>query len=214
MKVSLLRMACPNCHTPLESRGEDLLVCPGEGREYLCERGIWRCLLPERAQYYARFLEEYEIVRQAEGRGSSEPQYYRALPFEDLSGRSRADWRIRARSFTTFVEQVRVMVRRAEPPDYDSLEALGGWQDLPLLTALTFQHDLNWAPYLQLVRVECKSDDFPGPGIHQVYAGGNHDWFIGWQGAYIENVERNQVDVRRLVNDPAFQCALLLPGRR
>jgi len=129
MNVSLLRMTCPNCRTPLETRGEDLLICPGEGREYLCEGGIWRCLLPERAQYYARFLQEYESVRLAEGRGSSEPQYYRALPFEDLSGRSTADWRIRARSFTTFVKQVLVPLEseRSNALKILDLGAGNGW---------------------------------------------------------------------------------------
>jgi len=101
----------------------------------------------------------------------------------------------------TLVEQVRVVVSRADPPSYDSLEALGGWQDLPFIGEVTFQHNLNWPPHLQLVRVECKSVDFPGPGIHQIYAGGNQDWFIGWQGAYIENVEQDQIIVQRMVND-------------
>ena len=106
MNIPLLNLTCLNCHTQLEVQAADLLVCPNDGREYLCVEGIWRCLLPERAQYYARFLQEYETIRLAEGRGSHDPQYYRALPFEDLSGRSGKDWRIRARSFTTFVKQV------------------------------------------------------------------------------------------------------------
>lgn len=106
MNIPPLNLTCPNCHARLEAQAADLLVCPNDGREYLCEEGIWRCLLPERAQYYARFLQEYETVRLAEGRGSRDPQYYRALPFEDLSGRSGKDWHIRARSFTTFVKQV------------------------------------------------------------------------------------------------------------
>ncbi len=101
----------------------------------------------------------------------------------------------------TLVEQVRVIVTHPEPPDYDSLVALGGWLDLPYLDPVTFTHNLNWPPYLQFVQAECKSAGFPGPGINQVYAGGNHDWFIGWQGAHVQNVERNSLRVERRVND-------------
>jgi hypothetical protein len=99
------------------------------------------------------------------------------------------------------VEQVRVLVTRADPPDYDSLESLGDWQNLGLGTELSFTHNLNWPAHLLLVRAECKSADLPGPGIHQMYAGGNHDWFIGWQGAHIQNLTENSIGVVRWVND-------------
>jgi hypothetical protein len=114
----------------------------------------------------------------------------------------------------TFVEEVRVVVRHPQPPDYDSLEALGGWQDLPFIGEVVFEHDLDWPAYLQLVRVECKSADYPGPGIHQVYAGGNHDWFIGWQGAYIQNVGPNQLEIERWVNDQVCPQARVRVWRR
>ena len=48
------------------------------------------------------FLEQYAIIRHAEGRGSSEPEYYRALPWRDLSGKNKAQWKIRARSYRHF----------------------------------------------------------------------------------------------------------------
>jgi len=35
------------------------------------------------------FLEQYAIIRHAEGRGSDDPAYYRALPYRDLSGKSQ-----------------------------------------------------------------------------------------------------------------------------
>ena len=41
------------------------------------------------------FLEQYAVIRHAEGRGSSDSAYYRALPFRDLSGRNTSQWEIR-----------------------------------------------------------------------------------------------------------------------
>jgi SAM-dependent methyltransferase len=54
----------------------------------------------------AQFTREYTTVRRAEGWGSSDSAYYRALPFRDLTGRFPMIWRIRARSYSTFVERV------------------------------------------------------------------------------------------------------------
>jgi SAM-dependent methyltransferase len=54
----------------------------------------------------AQFAREYTTVRRAEGWGSTDGAYYRALPFRDLTGRFPGIWRIRARSFSTFVDRV------------------------------------------------------------------------------------------------------------
>lgn len=106
MAESTLPLACPACKTRLVPGAGGGLCCPADGRVYACEAGIWRCLRPERAAYYAQFIAEYNTVRGAEGRGSLDPAYYRALPFADLSGRYAADWRVRACSFKTFLERV------------------------------------------------------------------------------------------------------------
>jgi SAM-dependent methyltransferase len=68
--------------------------------------GIWRFLLPESEAHYARFIADYESIRRSEGRGSTSANYYRALPFKDLSGQHSADWTIRARSFNVLVKNV------------------------------------------------------------------------------------------------------------
>jgi SAM-dependent methyltransferase len=62
----------------------------------------------------AQFKREYQTVRRAEGWGSTDSAYYRALPYRDLSGRFKAIWRIRARSYDTFVSDVLVPLER--PP--------------------------------------------------------------------------------------------------
>jgi hypothetical protein len=41
-------------------------------------------------------------------------------------------------------------------------------------------------------------------GIHQLLAGGNHDWFTaatGWQGTNLQNVSENTVQVYRQPDD-------------
>jgi SAM-dependent methyltransferase len=68
--------------------------------------GIWRFLLPESEAHYARFIADYESIRRSEGRGSTSANYYRALPFKDLSGQHSTDWTIRARSFNVLVKNV------------------------------------------------------------------------------------------------------------
>ncbi len=98
--------ACPVCHTPLGELDAARLCCPTDDLIYECRDGIWRFLTPDRAAHYAQFLREYQRVREAEGRGSSEAAYYRALPFADLSGCFTADWQIRARSYRSFAASV------------------------------------------------------------------------------------------------------------
>ena len=97
---------CPRCQTALERKAPDRLTCPHDGLEFWNVDGIWRFLLPESEAHYARFIADYETVRRAEGRGSPSANYYRALPFKDLSGHFAADWAIRARSYNVLVKNV------------------------------------------------------------------------------------------------------------
>jgi SAM-dependent methyltransferase len=53
-----------------------------------------------------QFLEDYGRIRSAEGRGSAESAYYRALPFTDVTGRNCDQWRIRARTFRYFADHI------------------------------------------------------------------------------------------------------------
>ena len=48
------------------------------------------------------FLEQYSTIRRAEGRGSNDPEYYRALPYRDISGMNSDQWKIRACSYRCF----------------------------------------------------------------------------------------------------------------
>ena len=100
------------------------------------------------------------------------------------------------------IEQVRVLVVRGAPPAYDSLEDLGDWQSIEPGERFTFTHGLNWAPERLLVRAECYSTAFDASvGIHQWFAGGNHDRQQRWQGAHWQELDRDTVVVFRQFND-------------
>jgi SAM-dependent methyltransferase len=91
--------------------------------------GIWCFLLPESEAHYSRFIADYETVRRSEGRGSTSANYYRALPFKDLSGQHSTDWAIRARSFNVLVKNV---LTRLQDPLERSLKIIdlgagNGW---------------------------------------------------------------------------------------
>ncbi len=104
--------ACPRCTAPLRPAGADTLICPADGATYRREEGIWRLVLPERAEWFRPFLHAYEAIRRAEGRGSHDPAYYRALPFRDLTGRHSAEWAIRAASYRTLIARVLAPLER------------------------------------------------------------------------------------------------------
>jgi ubiquinone/menaquinone biosynthesis C-methylase UbiE/uncharacterized protein YbaR (Trm112 family) len=94
-----MNLICPRCNGELTLEAPDQLRCEKEALVFRQIDGVWRFLLPERESHYARFITDYERVRHFEGRFSAEASYYRALPFQDLSGRFSADWKIRAASF-------------------------------------------------------------------------------------------------------------------
>lgn len=104
--VGAFEFVCPQCRSPLQKIDPNLLSCPQDGGHYPKIDGIWRFLGPGRLTDFNQFIREYEIVRKAEGRGSQDPQYYRALPFEDLSGKLSRNWTIRARSYQTLINEV------------------------------------------------------------------------------------------------------------
>ena len=122
--------------------------------------GIWRLLLPEREQYFARFLQDYQTVRRLEGRGSAEAAYYRALPYDDLSGKMTADWRIRARSFDAFIARVAAPLeqRMGRPLGVLDLGAGNGW----LSNRMALRGHVVGA-------VDLTINDFDGLGCHRFY---------------------------------------------
>jgi len=96
-----MRMQCPSCRADIS--GLDCIVC---GFRMRVSRGIVHALPPERAALFARFTEDYERIRAAEGRGSESDDFYLSLPYKDVSGRNSKQWQIRARSYDHLMEQV------------------------------------------------------------------------------------------------------------
>jgi SAM-dependent methyltransferase len=70
------------------------------------QQGIWLALLECRQRYFARFMGDYELVREAEGRGSSDPDFYLCLPFQDLTGRNSWQWSIRSHTFKYIASRI------------------------------------------------------------------------------------------------------------
>ena len=99
--TSDIQLRCVRCARPigpLTARTETR-SCSGCNASMANELGIWKALSAEREKYFSRFVEDYQVIRAAEGRGSSSAAYYLALPYRDHSGRNRGQWAIRARSF-------------------------------------------------------------------------------------------------------------------
>lgn len=96
-----IRLQCPRCRT--DCIGSDCLLC---GFQLLSRGGIMNALPLEHTAHFTCFIEDYERIRAAEGRGSEKEAFYLGLPYADKSGRNRAQWQIRARSFDCLMAEV------------------------------------------------------------------------------------------------------------
>lgn len=96
-----VRLQCPRCRA-----GIDGLGCKSCGFLMQIKGGILQGLPPERSAYYEKFIEDYEFIRAAEGRGSEGEDFYLGLPYKDLSGNNNKQWDIRARSYDYLIKHV------------------------------------------------------------------------------------------------------------
>jgi SAM-dependent methyltransferase len=123
-RVEAFVLACPRCRGALDSSSDTRHAwCPACQVRYERSEGVWRFLSPDRAAVYHRFEREYLIVRRAEGWGSDDPAYYRALPFVNHGGQFGAVWRIRAASFRSLLSTIPV----GRPLRILDLGAGNGW---------------------------------------------------------------------------------------
>jgi SAM-dependent methyltransferase len=114
-----MRWLCPSCRAEVEVD----VSCAECGHRLRSIGGIVHAIDPRRRPYFERFLCDYMKIRRAEGRGSEDPAHYRALPFQDLSGRNAAQWRMRATTYR-YLES-RLLAER--PLDILDLGAGNGW---------------------------------------------------------------------------------------
>jgi SAM-dependent methyltransferase len=94
-------LRCPRCRADL-----DLDSCHECGLHLRDCSGVIDALPPERVAHYARFMDDYERIRAAEGRGSEGDSFYLELPYRDASGNNSKQWRIRARSYDCLTQHV------------------------------------------------------------------------------------------------------------
>jgi SAM-dependent methyltransferase len=113
---------------------EFLLSCTTCYFQMLKDDGIWRALPPKRASYFQEFMREYQTVREAEGRGSNNPQYYLELPYRDISGHNQEQWAIRSRSYDFLERKILPAVesRVARSLNILDLGAGNGWMSYRL----------------------------------------------------------------------------------
>lgn len=118
-----LQFRCPACgHEPMAAS----LPCLRCGNTLLESRGIVRALPAVRQEHFASFIRDYEAIRAKEGRGSSSPEYYLALPFCDLTGRNRWQWQIRARTLAYLERRVLPEIERPLRRPLDCLDLGAG----------------------------------------------------------------------------------------
>jgi ubiquinone/menaquinone biosynthesis C-methylase UbiE len=116
-------LKCPSCGG-LDGAGATCSAC---GFAFEFRDGILKAMPPGRREAYSRFLGEYSIIRNAEGRGSDDPAYYLALPFRDLTGRHSEQWAIRGRTYRFFERHILPTLERGRRLYILDLGAGTGW---------------------------------------------------------------------------------------
>jgi len=119
-----LSLRCPVCGGAMGSvlrvslsQQVDSIRCGNCRFEMRSESGIWDALPPARKARFQRFIQQYESVRAAEGRGGNGRLYYAELPFHDATGRHASQWHIRSRSFRYFEREIlRSLERKHQRP--------------------------------------------------------------------------------------------------
>jgi ubiquinone/menaquinone biosynthesis C-methylase UbiE len=133
--INGIAIRCPRCLANMETHDTvDAFVC-SECRFPMEQwNGIWLALPVERKAYYACFIKDYEMIRAAEGRGSHASEYYLGLPYVDHSGNNKAQWRIRARTFT-FLKKIFADLKASKPDGVRVLDigAGTGWLSYRLM---------------------------------------------------------------------------------
>jgi len=97
----IVGLRCPRCGSNVN--GLDCDACAFRMR---VANEIVHAIPPERMAYYAKFMEDYELIRAAEGRGSEREEFYLGLPYMDTSGRNSKQWHIRSRTYDHLIKHV------------------------------------------------------------------------------------------------------------
>jgi SAM-dependent methyltransferase len=133
-------LLCWNCRTPIAEMtadtraGSGVRVCASCKNTTHLKNGIWCALSPNRIDHFRKFIGEYEFIRAAEGRGSTQAEYYLSLPYKDLSGRNSDQWSIRAHTFQTIEKRILTPLAKlnGRPLRVLDLGAGNGWMSYRL----------------------------------------------------------------------------------
>ena len=117
-------LRCPECRRDMIGVSYHLLAqygpsfsCLGCSATVKQHQEIWLALPESRQPYFAQFVREYEQIRRAEGRESSDAEFYVALPFRDLTGNHAWQWKIRGKTFRYIVRKILPkLMRKANSP--------------------------------------------------------------------------------------------------
>ena len=127
----IVRLRCPGCEHgfPNDFTSPFQFTCPACGFVIPEVNGIVRALTPEAATHFERFVRDYEVVRAKEGWGSQTPDYYLALPFNDVTNKHNWIWRIRARTLLYLQNHVLPKIQSAKSSGCRVLDigAGNGW---------------------------------------------------------------------------------------
>ncbi len=130
LQRSLLQVKCPACSRDMNALDAmdplTTVICSGCRFTLSNREGIWRALAPDREEAFRQFVHEYQQVRSIEGRGSSNPDFYFGLPYEDITGRHRWQWKIRGRSFRFFERVVLPKIDHSQGHGLDVLDVGAG----------------------------------------------------------------------------------------
>jgi len=105
-RAPYIGLRCPQCRAEMAAityhalgQAHPSIECRSCLNVFAQDQGIWLAFAEERLDHFRQFLRDYELVRNAEGRGSDHAPFYLSLPFRDLTGRNPWQWSIRARTF-------------------------------------------------------------------------------------------------------------------
>jgi SAM-dependent methyltransferase len=126
----VIALACPLCRRALDIQTgstTEVGACNGCARRFAQADGVWRMLRPERVALVDAFLADYTQIRLAEGRGSSDPAFYRNLPSCPASHPLAGQWRMHRRTWDSLRARVLPAKPSAAPLRIVDLGAGTGW---------------------------------------------------------------------------------------
>ena len=135
-------LRCPECHDFLIAisyrslaRPDSSAHCTSCGATLEQDRGIWQGLPEFRQAHFASFIEASELAGQKIGQGSSDPDFYLALPFRDLTQIGAQQWAMRAKTFRVLQKEILPgLAGEGDPPlTILDLGAGNGWMSYRLV---------------------------------------------------------------------------------